>query len=222
MFRPMRVTFHLDGAGVYYDPTEPLTLDGLLAWCCSRHHVHGEPPARDEAPADIPLPLQKWEKGDAWGWHASALFPEGATAETIVRWRKRFRQNRVERTTGSPNLTNGTYRDWDMPVPLLLTRTMVAYAVGEVREVKRELRRNVRYLGKKRAHGHGAVVSIDVEPVDEDYSLYKDGILMRWMPSAVAHRLVRPRPPYWSSVGRVMCAEIGTSIAEAGHTPSAR
>lgn len=222
MFRPMRVTFHLDGAGVYYDPAEPLTLDGLLAWCCARHHIHGEPPARDEAPADIPLPLQKWEQRDAWGWHASALFPEGATAETITRWRKRFRQHRVERTTGSPNLTNGTYRDWDMPVPLLLTRTMVAYAYGEIREVKRELRRNVRYLGKKRAHGHGAVIDISVDPIECDYSISKDGIAMRWMPDDAGFRLVRPRPPYWSSIGRVRCAEIGTRIDVASNAPSAR
>jgi hypothetical protein len=209
MFRPLKITFHLDGTGVYYDPCEPLMLDGILAAALCRWHVHGEPPARDEEPFDVPLPLKRWEMGGTWGWHASALFPDGATAESLHYWRKRFRQIRVELTEGMPNLTNGTYRDWNMPLPLLLAPRMVAYANGERARIRRELRRSIKYLGKKRAHGRGAVVGIDAERMQADWSLYKNGTAMRWLPSSDGVRLVRPRPPYWNTCGRVMCEEIG-------------
>lgn len=210
MFRPLTITFHLDGSGVYYDTAEPLMLDGILSAACVRHHVHGEAPARDETPDEIPLPLKRWAHGDTWGWHASALFPDGRSAESLLRWRKRFRQDRIALTEGSPNLTNGTYRDWDMPVPVLLVSRMVAYAYGEAYEVRRELRRNIRWLGKKRAHGRGRVIGIEVEATaGPDWSCQRDGIATRWLPSASGPRLVRPRPPYWSIVDRVSCVEIG-------------
>lgn len=209
MFRPLKITFHLDGTGIYYDPTEPLMLDGILAAALCRWHVHGEPPARDEEPFDVPLPLRKWEIGGTWGWHASALFPDGATAESLQYWRKRFRQNRVELTEGSPNLTNGTYRDWNMPLPLLLAPRMVAYAVGERRKIKRELQRSIKHLGKKRAHGRGAIVGVDVEEAPEDWSLCKDGVATRWVPSPGGTRLVRPRPPYWNRIGAIPMCEVG-------------
>lgn len=211
-FSPLKITFHTDGSGVYYDPAEPLTLDGILAAASARHHVHGEPPARDEEPFDIPLPLLRWERAGTWGWHASALFPDGDTLESLTFWRKRLRQNRIELTEGSPNLTNGVYRDWNMPLPLLLCRSMVAYAMGERGKVLRELRRSIRWLGKKRAHGRGRVIGIEAETIGEDWSIAKDGVMTRWMPRGDGTRLVRPRPPYWSNCGRVRCNEIGDTL----------
>lgn len=209
MLRPIKITFHLDGTGIYYDPNEPLMLDGLLAAAVIRWHMHGEPPARDEEPADVPLPLARWQRDGVWGWHASALFPDGDSVESMQFWRKRFRQGRVDLTTGAPNLTNGTYRDWNMPLPLLVVPRMVAYAVGDMGRIRHELRRSIKYLGKKRAHGRGAVVRVEVEPTPEDWSIIRDGRLQRWMPYQDGTRLVRPRPPYWNTVGRVRCAEIG-------------
>lgn len=217
MFSPLKVTFHLDGTGVYYDPAEPIMLDGLIAVACARRQVHGEPPSRDEPPHEFLLPLKKWEQGGAWGWCASALFPEGPTSESLVYWRKRMRHDRIELTQGSPNLTNGVYRDWNMPLPMLRTHRMVGWCVAESQGdgrgvasvLKRELRRSIRWLGKKRGHGHGRVVSVDVEHCDEDYSIERDGKLTRWMPRENGTRLVRPRPPYWNIHGRVLCGEIG-------------
>jgi hypothetical protein len=209
MFRPLTITFHLDGTGVYCDPIEPIMLDALLAAALCRFHVHGDPPARDEEPFDVPLPLRKWQAGGAWGWHASALFPDGAATSSMQQWRKRFRQSRVEMTTGSPNLTNGVYRDWNMPLPLLLAPRMIGYAFGEAGRIRRELRRSIRHLGKKRAYGRGAVVGVDVEECAEDWSMIKDGKTTRWLPSESGTRLVRPRPPYWNTYGRVLCSEIG-------------
>lgn len=213
MHRPLKVTLHLDGAGVYYDPAEPIMLDSLIAIACARRQAHGEPPARDEPPHEFLLPLKRWELSGAWGWHASALFPDGETAETTTFWRKRLRQNRIEVASGSPNLTNGVYRDWNMPLPLLLVHRLVGWCVLDTQHMetaafRRELRRSVRWLGKKRAHGHGRVTGIDVDHVEDDFSLSRDGRLMRWLPDIHGVRLVRPRPPYWNIHGRVVCAEV--------------
>lgn len=214
MFNPLKITFKLDGTGVYYDPSEPIHLDSLLAWCLAPFHVKGLAPQRDETPFDIPLPLKKWDIDGMWGWHASALFPEGAadTSESLQYWRKRFRQSRIDLTKGSPSLRMGVYREYNTPLPLLLCHSMVGYAVGNRRSVRKELRRHVKYLGKKRAYGKGRVLDITVEVVSDDLSLCKDNLTMRWLPDYNGCRLVRPRPPYWNNIGRIPCAEVLSTI----------
>jgi CRISPR type IV-associated protein Csf3 len=205
----MKITFELDGTGVYYNPLEPIMLDGILSAALVRHHITGEPPARDEVPIDIPLPLKKTSSNGEWFWKASALFPESETIESMYMIRKRFRQNRIEATVGSPNLTNCAYHDLNMKLPLLLTTRLFAYAVGDIRKVKRELRRNIKYIGKKRAYGRGAVVGIDIEEIEGDNSVCMNGRAMRYIPFKGGARFVRPRPPYWNSIGCVDCCEIG-------------
>lgn len=196
-----------------WDPGEPTHLDSLLAFACAAHHCSGEAPGRNDPPMDIPLPLQRWHLGGTWGWCASALFPVGQTAETVQFWRSRFRQNRVELTAGSPNLTNATYRDWNCPMPLLLCHEMEAFCVGERREVRHELLRSIRHLGKKAAMGKGVVNDVIVERVEEDFSLVREGRAMRWLPDAEGTRLVRPRPPYWNNVDRVAACEVGDAYS---------
>ena len=215
--RNLQITFHLDGTGVYYDPNEPPMLDALLAAIRVRHHVSGEPPAKDEPPFEVPLPLAKQYVGNHWFWKASALFPiEDEAMQHVVYWRKRFRQNRAEMTEGSPNLTNGTYRDWNTPVPLLLTSALRGWCVytGDRKpsKLRQDLEKDVRYIGKKRAHGRGQVTRVTVEMIEEDWSVSKDGLTTRYVPDENAFRNVRPRPPYWNLVGATLCKEIGTPI----------
>jgi hypothetical protein len=206
----LKITFSLDGTGVYYDTYEPIHLDSLLAWALMPFHrpKGSAPPARDEEPFDVPLPLDKWNLSGTWGWRASALFPEGITAESLQYWRKRFRQSRIELTTGSPNLQNGVYRDYNMPLPLLLCHRMAAYAVGDRRRVEQVLRKHIKYLGKKNAYGKGKVLSASAEVVDYDWSMYRDGQPTRFLPDENGSRMVRTRPPYWNNCDRVLCGEI--------------
>jgi hypothetical protein len=207
--KPIKIVFHLDGTGVFYDPYEPPHLDGLLAWCLCAYHTSGQPPRRDEEPAEIPLPLDKWHLGNTWGWKASALLPVGPVFETLQFWRSRFRESRIEMTAGSPNRTNGIYRDWQMPMPLTLTDKLVAYAVGDRSTIHKILRRGVKYVGKKASIGKGRVIGIDVEWVDVDWSMKdSDGRATRWLPDENGSRMVRPRPPYWNNWGKVRCKDL--------------
>lgn len=208
-----KVIFELDGSGVIFNPVEPIHLDGLLAWCLAprqkgvRKHLQ-----RSDIPDRIRLPLLMSRVNGVEVYHASALFPQGPQGEDLQFWRKRFRQNRIELTKGSPNLTNATYRDWNTPVQLILCRKMVAYASGNKKEVKKILRREVKYLGKKRAHGHGRVVDIALERIEADCSLQKEGVAMRFLPDTEGFRMVRPVPPYWHPHGRVKSCEVGARV----------
>lgn len=206
-----KVVFNLDGAGVYYDPSEPIHLDALLSWTLApRQRVH-QHLSRDDDPKTVFLPLMRHKAESGWFWKASALLPEGHQGEGLQHWRKRFRQSRADLCSGNPNLQNGTYREWNMPMPLILTRRMVAYADGNRKAVKKLLR-EVRYLGKKRAHGLGRIVSMDFEEMEEDFSLVMEGQAMRWLPDDNGSRLVRLRPPYWNRTDRVLCCEVGDEI----------
>lgn len=209
MFSPLKITFNLDGTGIYFDLSEPLHLDALIAWALVPSlGVKNDSLMRDDMPNDIDLPLDKWQFNNAWGWKASALFIEGEFFETIQYWRKKFRQNRVEITKGSPNLTMGAYREYNMPMPLLLCSKLIAYCVGDKDKITEALK-YIKYIGKKTANGKGKVISIDVEEVETDYSLVKDNKAMRWLPKDKGIRLVRPRPPYWNISNRVYCCDVG-------------
>jgi CRISPR type IV-associated protein Csf3 len=210
MINNLKITFNLDGTGVYYHPYEPIHLDALMAWALMPFHRQkgSEAPSRNEEPFDVPLPLSKWNIEGYWGWKASALFPEGMTAESLQYWRKKFRQNKIEITRGSPNLQNGVYREYNTPLPLLLCHKMVAYAVGDKKTVRQLLQRHVKYIGKKNAYGKGKVISVECEIVDYDWSMIKDGEPTRWLPDKNGTRDVRVRPPYWNNVDKVKCLEI--------------
>lgn len=207
-----KITFQLDGRGLYFNPAEPLHLDALLAWCLAPMQCAKKQISRDDIPEDVRLPLLRSKVNGAEVWHASALFPEGPQFEGLQYWRKRFRQNRIELTAGSPNLTNGIYRDWNHPMPLMLCTQMSAYAAGNRGECKKVLKKQLKYLGKKRAHGLGKIVDITAEETAEDLSFVFGGIVMRWLPHPDGTRLVRPAPPYWNPHGRVMCLEVGHEI----------
>lgn len=202
-----KVIFHLDGSGLIYDPNSPIHLDALIHWCLTPFHRTRQGLGRDETPDEIELPLLKHQVNGEWVWQASALFPAGKTVESLQHWRKRFRQNRIELTSGSPNLQNGPYREYNMPLPVLHTLQMIAYGSGNAKEIRRLLKQ-IKYLGKKRAYGKGSVISCEVLECPDNYAILRDGKTMRWIPDLAGARLIRPRPPYWNIMGRVLCKEI--------------
>jgi len=207
-----KVIFELDGTGIYYDPNEPLHLDALLAWALAPMQTDRYDIDRSDTPDDIQIPLLRSTIHGVKVWHASALFPEQDGVETLRFWRKKFDQSRIHLTKGSPNLQNGVYREYNMPVPLLLVPRMVAYASGNCKDVKRILKKHIMALGKKRAYGYGRIVTIACEEMQEDWSLVKDGHAMRWLPLISNNpfaRRVRPAPPYWNMTDRISCCEVG-------------
>lgn len=211
-----KITFGLDGTGVFYDPYEPPMLDAIFAAARAKYHVHGEPPKRDEPPDFIPLPLKMWHRDGFRGWHASALFPTGEAAEQLLSIRKRFRERRVELTLGTANLKSGQYKNWNIEMPMLMTSSLYGYFVyvgdEKLSKFKRDCIRDLRWIGKKRAEGRGCVTSLEIERIEEDYSLVKDGKAMRYLPDKNGWREVRMIPPYWNNHDRVRSCEISDDI----------
>jgi len=216
--RPLKISIEIDVAGVIYDPYAPIMLDSLVDWCLSpmvRKNTHKQL-QRDEAPDEIKLPLGTWHIGKHWGWSASALFPvaepgEDEIMESVQYFRKRFRRAPVHLTKGKPNTQSGPARDFNIPFVIQHPAYLVGYAVGNAKVLRSLLKRNVRYIGKKRQRGKGRVLSITVEPIEEDRSVVWQGQAMRWLPDDNGLRLVRLRPPYWNIVNRVKCCEIGAT-----------
>lgn len=212
--RPIKITFTFDGSGVCHDPANPTHLDGLLAWALSIYHTQGDPPERDQAPIDIPLPLEKWlcPEPKCWGWMASALFPDGPTAETLFHRRRKMQVDRLEQTSGTVNTQIGTMKEWNVPVPVLLCRRLVGFAVGDRKRVDQILRKHIRYVGRERARGYGRVLSVSVEWTDANWSMSRDGLCQRYLPSKDGTRLVRPRAPYWNVIDRVPHRDVGEEV----------
>ena len=222
---PIKVTFILDGTGMYYDPNEPPMLDGLDYLMQGNLHgrFNGTPPQRDEPPIEQRLSFLRSIIDGQRVYHASALFPEGTQVSDLLYIRKKFQSNRIESTHGSPNLQNATYREYNMPYPKVLCHKLVGYAVvigysvternpnrrSAVGEFRRDLKRFFRNIGKKRAVGLGNVVDVLIDRIDDDFSLVKDGHAMRYLPDPNGWRICRVRPPYWNIVNAVNVCEIG-------------
>ena len=207
-----KITFELDGCGVYYDQYEPLHLDALLAYSLAPMQCKNSNLQRDDIPFDVQIPLLRSKVNGHRVWHGSALFVDAKVVDTLRFWRKKFRQSRVSLAKGSPNLTSGRYREYNTPVPLLLVKKLYAYASGNRKEVVKVLRRNVRSLGKKRAYGYGKVVNITAEKVEKDYALSAEGVAMRWLPDKRGQKIVRASPPYWHPLDRVKCLDVGDPV----------
>jgi CRISPR type IV-associated protein Csf3 len=205
--KPLKITFQMDGTGVVMYPQNPVHLDSLLAWALYPGHLIDRGLERNEVPEIQRLPLGEWHIGGHWGWHASALFPD-RDIESLQYWRKKFRTNRIHMTKGSPNLMSGKYKEYNMPMPLILCNTMTAYALGSRKRVSQLLKR-IKYIGKKGAYGKGAIVGVEVEIIEQDFSLAKDRKAMRFLPKKDGNRYGRIRPPYWNATERIQTYYVG-------------
>jgi CRISPR type IV-associated protein Csf3 len=207
-YKNFKVEFNLD-SGMYFS-LDPIHLDSLLVFSQSIEDKNYIEIDQDDEIQVVELPLSRTEIDGIWFWSASALFPKDEKIiETLRFYRKKFRQNRIHLTNGAPNLVQGTYREYNMPVPISLVDCFYAYGHGDMERVLYLLRKNITSLGKKRSYGYGKISSIEIFEEKEDFSLVKDGMAMRYLPDSESSRFVRPRPPYWNSTERVNCCEVG-------------
>lgn len=213
---PLQVTFHLDrGAGTCYDPYNPIHLDGLLQWLLLPLQRTKRVLQRDEPPEEIRLPLLDATVRGVQIWRASALFiPEDdAEKPTDVRFfRKKFDTAHISAARGNVNLASGTFRDYNLAIPVRHLSRLVAYTYGNRHRLEQLLKR-LPCIGGKRHRGLGRIESVSVMEIDEERSLTWRGVAMRWLPDPNGLRFVRPRPPYWNMTGRVTCCEVGEKVA---------
>jgi hypothetical protein len=195
--KPLKITFEMDSKGVIAWPNDLYMLDGLMSWALLPMQPDVKKALeRDDNPGDVSLPLGKWEINNHWGWHASALFFKGETLETTQYFRKRNRYNRSHLTQGVINGKFGRYREYNAPLPVILCRRMIAYALGSKKRVKSVLRL-IKYIGAKRSYGYGRIKNISIDIIEEDNSIFDcEGRPMRYLPDQEGQRMGRIRPPY--------------------------
>lgn len=213
---PLKVIFHLDrGAGTAFDPYCPPHLDSLMARILLATQVpeKNRTLGRHERPRDIRLPLFETTIYGSKIWKASALFMVGEIPEDVRFFRKKFEVRTIDKTQGNINLRSGTFRDHNIEITIRHIDMLVAYTMGNHHRVL-QIVRKIKAIGLKHKRGFGRVEGVEVERIEHDWSLVKDGKAMRWLPdgtdlATTISRLVRSKPPYWNMIDRIPCCEVG-------------
>ncbi len=185
-------------------------LDGLLSYALL-DRLGRRPALYQGPPLRLPLPLLAYEHAGCSVWACSTLDPAEPVAKSLVMYRKRLPiEEAVTWLAGRRlPLASGRHRAYQEPLRVAVSTRLQAIAVGYQLAVA-ELLDRVHAVGKKRAHGYGAVRAWDVralpgEPDPAWALIAADGAPTRPLPVAVAERLGARgrietgawRPPYW-------------------------
>jgi hypothetical protein len=155
----------------------------------------------------IPLPLKLIGTKEPF-YAASIGFPKHAV-EGTARWRK---QTDIE-SKKKIRIGSGEYKRYDMPMPYTSAEEIIFYANGNKGEIERLLQ-YIPGIGKKRTQGYGNVRKWQVESLEDDWSIVKDGIPMRPIPVSEAEPfdlkctveiLFATRSPYWHRKNLTHC-----------------
>lgn len=177
---------------------DPLFLDNLLARCVVDQATgwRGLPPEHNEGYL-LPLPLKRlW--CDARGyplWAATQFAPADGAEGDVQYWHKRQQSGRFTGTKrGTFNIlsTKGRWMERRVPAPTVVADHWTATCIGNAREIA-NLLEPLRYVGKHRATGFGAVDHWEIEPIAA-FTLIDDGKLTRPLP-AMAIELLSPHMP---------------------------
>lgn len=200
-WRPLRIVAQMQEPVVTNG--DPIHIDGILAWGAYATHPNRDelPPMTSTSCVDFALPLATWRIGTTWGWCASAAqWPVETIRRTEHVRRKPPQHEYIQLTTQrSYDYGVGPAKAVNKPVPTAFARTLHWYALGDEDGV-RALLDHVTHIGKLMGHGHGAVLAWVVEVTEADWSIERDGRLMRRMPAGWGGRPMTHRgglrPPY--------------------------
>lgn len=198
-----------------------LHLDGVLSWGAfvlySRDSGNPPlPPMSSTQVEDFTLPLATWRFGSSWGWCASAAQWPTHTIHRTEYVRRKPPEAEYKRLGrfGAYDYGVGPAKAVNKPIPTSFARTLTWYALGDADGVRACLE-EVRAIGKLMAHGHGTVMSWTVEESAEDWSIERNGQLMRRMPGGWGGRasthMGMIRAPYHHRTR--LCAAVGPDDA---------
>jgi hypothetical protein len=113
---------------------------------------------------------------------------------------------------GTINTVQGTYKNGFYNIERLGVDKIIYYVRGEAETIT-SLLKNLRHIGKKSSLGWGEIKHIEIEKIEKDYSLFKEGELMRNIPTENSFdftdservSLFRLQHPYWKRTDMVEC-----------------
>ena len=209
---PLRVIFHLSTPIALGYPW--ISFDSLLAHVKLKeelgeryYSLPSKTPVREISEIKLEsgeIPLKKWRDL----YVASVSLFEPSNVETYVF--NYFKRGDFPFPRGRIRRGSGFFKDFYLKVVYVPARRVVFYATGEVEEVRRLVSR-VHALGKERNIGFGFVKRVEVEEVEEEWGLVKDGVAMRPIPVEYLSyyedaAYMAYKPPYWSSKNIKLCA----------------
>lgn len=196
---PLRVVAELRPGGRIAGFDYP-NLDNLLARAVVDEATAGARlPATPES-YDLPVPLLcLWREPESGLplWAATRLAPDGDSVRDVTYWHKRAQRGAWTGTkTGRFSITptSGRWMARRVPLPTIVCDRWTATAIGNPEEVGRLLS-GIAWIGKRRTMGFAEVVQWLVEPLDEGFSLVKDGVLTRSLPAAAREELLATAVP---------------------------
>lgn len=196
MSTPLRITATLDTPTAGIEGT-PFMLDGPLAWAYAQlAPADTLTPMTSTHVDDMPLPLDKWEQLDTWGWAVSRAHYD-IQARSHVDIRRKPADPQFARYTTEKRHHHGLgphkARDTTIQTAIIPTITWDALAT-DVDELERLLEA-ITHMGAHRAIGLGHVTAWHITEGQPD--AWTD----RPMPQpgqTAAHR-----PPYWHHTRRI-------------------
>lgn len=191
---------------------DPPHLDGLLECIRARPEgvSHNTTRSGDAPPVGaIPIPLLRRKvAGHVIGCCSSPILPP-LKWEGVEKFSKQFATDQAEllapRERTSHNSGVGVLKSYRLPLRVRLVDRICWFAVADRQELLHTLKRASVSLGHKRAHGFGIVTKWEAVQVEDDYSWFADGVLMRPLPVAAVRQDTRGavrdfgpcQPPYW-------------------------
>lgn len=193
-----------------------LHLDSILSYLCCRDAL-GElfyiMPTDHVVNVDmLELPLKK--TGDVYHSSVGQYDQAYLFKDTIY---KRFTDKESYHLTkkqcqGRVKTNQGHFKDFMIDLPMIVTNEITFYCNGDRADIERLLQHLVQ-IGKKTSIGGGRVHKIYVESVEEDYSFFRDGEIMRPIPTEMNIPLAEGmtfqrqpyKPPYWDKQNITMC-----------------
>lgn len=244
MFEPLQITAHLAGSIALARPEDLSLDGILAAQILRRHYgdefYYLPDPKERMMFARLPLEMrgkpspeiQRMETGDVWFdvkeqiqdkslWYWSCSSAQiNIRARDTHYWNKRFDTQpslsdhidfggRVEKIL----IEQGRYKAYHMPLPTLVTEEIVWYASGDAEPIA-DLLQCVGALGKKRSYGNGAILSVDVQPIEQDWSEWHKNELIRPVPGPLFDQTqatpldiqhIAYRAPQWHTNNQTWC-----------------
>ncbi len=193
-----------------------LPLDGILLAQKIREDFGAQdmtiPGISNEDAINVQLPIKAINNNE---WYYCISWAEwGPYIDGNDYWNKRFDNDLSDFVTfkgrGTINNSEGTYKAYHQPVFYRSALWARWYCMGNKTEIKRLLS-TCTNVGKKGSQGWGRIMRWSVESIHNDWSIWKDGRLMRGIPAGekpdnyVGNIAVYGvRPPYWNRRNQIM------------------
>lgn len=215
---PLHIRAYLR-SGVVADKYLP--LDGVLLYQAHRAALGVQLftiPGEYSAQGGCTLPLGIVHPGKGKWYYQCSWAQWSHDIEGRDHWNKRFDSGLAVTLVdfagrrGKVIIEQGRYKSYHMPLFYRAALWVEWYALGDAAEIG-HLLSTVTHLGKKRSQGWGRVYRWEISGIKEDYSVWRDGHLMRGIPPEdaadkgpvnLAHYGIRPS--YWKASNQMMLA----------------